>query len=228
MKSKKLWGFIIAITFIIVISRILGISSWILSGEAMNMLKGLVEEHLILAILIYILVTVISCVFLALPGITFAIAAGVLFGPILGTISCSISATLGAMLAFLAGRYFLKDSIKPSIEKNKYIKKWLFDESGKNEIFILMVTRLIPVFPYNLQNFAYGITDISFAKYSIWSFVFMLPGTAIYTVGFASVNDRKNMWLYLLFAACMATIVIGVSAILKRIYISDDEGKLND
>ena len=67
--------------------------------------------------------------------------------------------------------------------KNKYLKKWLFDESGKNELFVLMITRLVPLFPYNLQNFAYGVTDIPFGTYSIYSFVFMLPGTAMYTVG---------------------------------------------
>lgn len=51
--------------------------------------------------------------------------------------------------------------------KNKYLKKWLFDESGKNQRFVLMITGLIPVSPFNLQNFAYGVTDISFVIYTI-------------------------------------------------------------
>ena len=102
--------------------------------------------------------------------------------------------TIGAVLAFIVGRYFLKDSIKPLVVKNKYLKKWLFDSSGKNELFVLMITRLVPIFPYNLQNFAYGITDIKFSTYTIGSFLFMLPGTVMYTVGTAGLTDRKHKY----------------------------------
>jgi uncharacterized membrane protein YdjX (TVP38/TMEM64 family) len=171
-------------------------------------------------------------VVLALPGITFAVIAGVVFGPVLGTICCSVATTLGAMIAFLVGRFFLKDSIKPVASKNKYLKKWLFDESGRNELFVLMITRLVPVFPYNLQNFAYGVTDISFATYTLGSLIFMLPGTAMYTIGFAGLADREHRWLYIGIALGLAVVVFGMSAWLRKKYIPEadaetDEGKTN-
>ena len=165
------------------------------------------QEHMAAAVFAYTAVTVIGCVVLTLPGVTFAILAGLLFGPVLGTLCCTVAATLGAMAAFLAGRFFLKDSIKPVVMKNKYLKKWLFDESGKNELFVLMITRLVPLFPYNLQNFAYGVTDIPFGTYSIYSFVFMLPGTAMYTVGTAGLADRENRVLYFSITAVLAAVV---------------------
>lgn len=188
----------------------------------MELLQQMLEENMFFAALIYVAVTVVGCVALALPGVTFAIAAGLLFGPVLGTILCSVATTIGAMIAFIAGRFFLKDSIKPMVMKNKYIKKWLFDESGTNEIFVLMITRLVPVFPYNLQNFAYGITDIKFKTYSIYSLIFMLPGTAMYTVGTAGLADKENRALYIGIAIVLAIAVIGLGAFLKKRYIKDE------
>jgi uncharacterized membrane protein YdjX (TVP38/TMEM64 family) len=167
---------------------------------------------------------VVGCVVLALPGVTFAIIAGVVFGPVLGTVCCSVATTLGAMIAFLVGRFFLKDSIKPVAMKNRYLKKWLFDESGGNEIFILMITRLVPLFPYNLQNFAYGVTDIRFSTYSICSLLFMLPGTAMYTVGTAGLADRENRILYLGIALGLAVVVTAVGVILKKRYVQEGSG----
>ena len=92
--------------------------------------------------------------------------AGAIFGPWWGTLLCVLSATLGAIAAFLVGRFFLQDSLRDQIVKNRYINRLLFDKSTKNEMMVLMITRLVPLFPYNLQNFAYGITDISLGKYS--------------------------------------------------------------
>lgn len=228
MKNKKLWIFIGIVILILILNHIFGWSSYLSDMENLNFLKELVRENLGLAALIYIVLTIAGCVVLALPGVTFAVIAGILFGPVLGTVFCSLATTLGAMLAFLAGRFFLKDSIKPAVMKNKYLKKWLFDESGTNEIFVLMITRLVPVFPYNLQNFAYGITDIKFRTYSICSLIFMLPGTAMYTVGTAGLADKENRALYIGIAVALAAVVMGMGIFLKKRYVqkgSSEDGE---
>lgn len=223
MKNKKLWIFVGIVIVILVLNHVFGWSAYLSDLDNLKLLQDMLEENLIAAALIYTAVTVVGCVVLALPGVTFAIAAGLLFGPVLGTVLCSLATTIGAMLAFIAGRFFLKDTIKPVVMKNKYIKKWLFDESGTNEIFILMITRLVPLFPYNLQNFAYGITDIRFRTYSFFSLVFMLPGTAMYTVGTAGLADKENRALYIGIAIGLAVIVIGVGVFLKKRYFKEEK-----
>lgn len=225
MKNKKLWIFLGLAALILILNHIFGWSSYIGNRDNLKFLENMLEENLVLAMLIYIGITIVGCVVLALPGVTFAIAAGLLFGPVLGTICCSVATALGAMLAFVVGRFFLKDSIKPMVMKNRYIKKWLFDETGTNEIFILMITRLVPVFPYNLQNFAYGITDIRFSTYSICSLIFMLPGTAMYTVGTAGLADRENRVLYIGIALVLAAAVMGLGVFLKKRYVKEEQGK---
>ena len=225
MKNKKLWIFILLIAAILILNHIFGWSSYISDQNNLKLLEDIIEENRLLAVIIYIAVTIVGCVALALPGVTFAIAAGLLFGPVLGTICCSAATTIGAMLAFAAGMYFLKDSIKPVVMKNRYLKKCLFDESGRNEIFILMITRLVPLFPYNLQNFAYGITDIRFSTYSVCSLIFMLPGTAMYTVGTAGLADKENRLLYIGIAASFAVMVMGLGAYLKKHFIKEEQSE---
>ena len=219
MKNKKLWIFIGIVIAVLILNYVFGWSEYLADKNNLNFLKDMVEDNLILASVVYTVLTIVGCVVLALPGITFAIVAGLIFGPVLGTILCSVATTLGAMLAFVAGRFFLKDTVKPMAMKNKYLNKWFFDESGQNELFILMITRLVPVFPYNLQNFAYGVTDIKFSTYSIASLLFMLPGTAMYTVGAAGIADRENRSLYIGIAILLAIIVMCVGAYLKKHYV---------
>ena len=223
MKNKRLWSFFGIMAVILILNHIFGWSSFIGDLDNLKFLEEILADNLILAMLIYIGLTIVGCVVLALPGVTFAIVAGLLFGPVFGTLCCSAATTAGAMIAFIVGRFFLKDSIKPMVMKNKYLKKWLFDETGTNEIFILMITRLVPIFPYNLQNFAYGITDIRFGTYSVCSLVFMLPGTAMYTVGTAGLADKENRILYLGIALLLAVAVIGIGAFLKKHYLKEEQ-----
>ena len=221
-KHRKILIFAAAVAAVLVLNGIFGWSDYI-TGDGLELLKNTAKENILLASAVYVAVTVVGCVALALPGVTFAVFAGLIFGPIWGTVLCSLATTIGAVLAFAAARYFLKDSVKPMAMKNKYIKKWLFDEGDKNQLFILMLTRLIPLFPYNLQNFAYGVTDIKLSVFTIGSLVFMLPGTAMYTIGTAGIADSENRWLYLATAAVLAVSVTALGIIFKKRYIKNEE-----
>ena len=204
MKNKKLYIFIGIILLLLVANHFLGFSKYFTSGKLMEDLQVVVKQNLALAILIYVIATVI---------------AGVLFGPWLGTVCCIVAVSLGAMASFLAGRYFLQDSIRPLAMKNTYIRKWLFEGGKQNKILILMITRLLPIFPYNLQNFAYGITDIGFIDFSLYSFIFMLPGTAMYTIASAGVASQKNRWFYIAIAVVIALALFPSVRYVRRKYI---------
>ena len=222
MNRKKIWIFAVCIGAALIIGRLSGGAELIQSQKAAAILEKAVEENLLLASGLYLLFTVFGSLFLALPGVTFAVLAGVLFGPVLGTALCVTAATAGACAAFLAGRFFLRDSIRPLAVKNRYLKKWLFDENGRNQMFVLMITRLIPVFPYNLQNFAYGVTDMGFVPYTVGSFLFMLPGTAMYTVGAAGLANGKNRALCLGIAAGLAAFAAAAGFYLKKRYVDGE------
>lgn len=125
------------------------------------------------------------------------------------------------VLAFLVGRFFLKDSVKPMIEKNRLLKRVLFSEDGKSDIIVLMITRMVPVFPYNLQNFAYGITDIGFWKYSVFTFIFMLPGVSFFTIGSAGITAEGDKWKYFLTAGVLAVTVTAAGLLIQKKFLGN-------
>lgn len=222
-KNVKIIIFCIVVALVLIGNHHFGWSAYLSDADHLSFLMEMVETHKMLAFWIYVGVTIVGCVVLALPGVTFAIIAGMMFGPWLGTLACLIATTIGAMAAFIAGRFFLKDAIKPMLEKNKLLKKLLFSNNAKNDFIVLMITRLVPVFPYNLQNFAYGITDISFTRYSVLTFVFMLPGVALYTIGAAGLTAESGKGIYFAVAALLAVIVTAAGVFIKKKYLGDEE-----
>lgn len=216
--------FVAAILLVFLLNKRLGWSDYITDPRWYQRLQETMQDNYLKVVVIYMVVMVVGCVVLALPGVTFAIIAGTLFGPWMGTLLCSIAATIGAILAFLVGRFFLRDSLREKVIKNKYIDRLLFDKNTKNEMTVLMVTRLVPIFPYNLQNFAYGITDMSLAKYSLGTFIFMIPGTAMYTFGTYAVIDGSNRLFYAGATVVIAAVVIVTSRLLKKKYVGPEDG----
>ena len=226
MKDKniiKIGLFISIIIAIFILDNHYGFSKYLSNIQNINFIKEIVKENIIIALLIYITLTIVGCVLLAIPGVTFAFFAGILFGPYLGILACLIGTTLGASIAFLVGRFFLKDAIKPMLEKNKTLKKLLFNNDDKSDVIMLMITRMVPIFPYNLQNFAYGITDMGFWKYTIYTFIFMLPGVSFFTIGSAGITAGEDKWKYFSIAIILAIVVTLIGIIIKKKYSLNDE-----
>ena len=125
-------------------------------------------------ILIYILATV-----LFLPGSILTLGAGALFGVVWGSVCVSIASTLGATAAFLVGRYLARGWVEKQISGNDKFKA--IDAAVAREGWkIVGLTRLSPIFPFNLLNYAFGVTQVSLRDYFFASWIGMMPGTVMY------------------------------------------------
>ncbi|MBG1265795.1 TVP38/TMEM64 family protein [Nostoc sp. WHI] len=112
------------------------------------------------------------------PGSILTLGAGVIFGVVWGSFYVFIGATLGATAAFLVGRYLARNWVARKIADNK--KFAAIDQAvGREGLKIVLLTRLSPIFPFNLLNYAFGITRVSLKDYFIGS-VGMIPGTIMY------------------------------------------------
>ncbi|MHC5933621.1 TVP38/TMEM64 family protein [Nostoc sp.] len=112
------------------------------------------------------------------PGSILTLGAGVIFGAVWGSLYVFIGATLGATAAFLVGRYLARGWVAGKIADNK--KFAAIDQAvGREGLKIVLLTRLSPIFPFNLLNYAFGITGVSLKDYFIGS-VGMIPGTIMY------------------------------------------------
>jgi len=128
----------------------------------------------VIFVLLYVAATVAF-----VPGSILTLGAGFVFGVVKGSIIVSISATLGATAAFLVGRYLARDWVSKKIEGNAKFKA--IDEAVAREGWkIVGLTRLSPVFPFNLLNYAFGLTRVSLRDYFFASWIGMMPGTVMY------------------------------------------------
>ena len=129
-------------------------------------------------ILIYIIATV-----LFLPGSVFTLAGGVIFGPVLGVLYNVIGATIGAALSFLIARYLASNWV--SARSGGKLKQLINGVESEGWRFVAF-TRLVPLFPFNLLNYALGLTKIRFIEYLLATFIFIITGAIAYTyLGYA-------------------------------------------
>jgi uncharacterized membrane protein YdjX (TVP38/TMEM64 family) len=141
--------------------------------DALQWIDGLGTIGAIAFIALYIIATVAF-----LPGSILTLGAGVVFGVVWGSVYVFLGATLGATAAFLVGRYLARGWISQKIADNK--KFAAIDQAvSKEGLKIVLLTRLSPIFPFNLLNYALGITGVSLQDYVIGS-VGMIPGTIMY------------------------------------------------
>jgi uncharacterized membrane protein YdjX (TVP38/TMEM64 family) len=141
--------------------------------NALTWVDSLGSVGAIAFIIIYILATVAF-----FPGSILTLGAGVVFGLVLGSFYVFIGATIGATVAFLVGRYLARGWVAEKIQGNS--KFQAIDEAvGREGLKIVLLTRLSPIFPFNLLNYAYGVTGVSLKDYLLGS-AGMIPGTIMY------------------------------------------------
>jgi len=156
---------------------------------------------------------------LMLPGSPLTLGAGFLFGLAWGTAAVSLGSTIGACCAFLVGRFLARDWVAARLEGFPRFRA--IDRAvGEHGFKIVVLTRLSPAFPFNVLNYAYGLTDVSFRNYAIGSWLGMLPGTLMYVyfgsaaksladilAGKAQFGDGGRV---LFFVGLVATLVVTV------------------
>jgi uncharacterized membrane protein YdjX (TVP38/TMEM64 family) len=165
-------------------------------------------------IVIYVVATVA-----ALPGSAITVAAGALFGSIAGVAVVSVASTAGAALAFLVSRYSARDAMARRLEADERFRR-LDALTETHGAIIVAVTRLVPLFPFNLLNYGFGLTRVRFWTYVFWSWLCMLPGTVLYVVGadavFSALSESRVPWVLIAVAVSMLVLLTVIARIARR------------
>lgn len=167
--------------------------------------------------IVFMLIYIIGTVFF-LPGAVLTLAGGALFGPIFGTFYNLTAATIGAMISFIAARYLAHDWVeKKTGGRMKQLKQGVEGEGWKFVAFV----RLVPLFPFNVLNYALGLTKIKFSHYSIATYIFMLPGAIAYTylgyVGREAVAGGDGLIQKIMLALALLGIVGFLPSLIGRL-----------
>jgi len=180
-------------------------------------LESWINDAGVLAPVIFMLVYAAATV-LFLPGSVLTLAGGALFGPVLGTFYNLTGATIGASLAFLAARYLASDWVE---DKAQGRVKQLVNGVEREGWRFVAFTRLVPLFPFNLLNYALGLTRIRFLHYLLTTYIFMLPGAFAYTyLGYAgreAVGGGDGLIQKILIALALLAIVAFLPRLISSI-----------
>jgi len=132
-----------------------------------------------------------ACI-LMLPGLIISLGSGFLFGVVAGTIAVSLGSTVGACAAFLVGRTIARDWVSQKVQGNARFAA-VSNAVTREGFKIVFLTRLSPVFPFNLLNYAYGLTTVLFWKYALASWIGMLPGTVLYVYIGSTIGSLADL-----------------------------------
>jgi uncharacterized membrane protein YdjX (TVP38/TMEM64 family) len=156
---------------------------------------------------------------LAVPGSLITLGAGAAFGLVRGTLAVSAGSTLGAAAAFLIGRTLARGWVEQKVAANPRFRA-LDQAIGAEGFKIVLLLRLSPVFPFNVLNYALGLTRVSFRNYLLASWIGMLPGTVMYVYLGAALGDlarvaegpteRNSAQQVLFYGGLLATVIVTV------------------
>ena len=193
---------IILVIIVLVLSYVFGL------GEGLGGLQDWLDSLGFWGPVVFALLYIGAVVF-AFPASILTILAGVLFGPVLGVVLVSFASTMGAALAFLFARYFAREATERWLRNNKSFKRLEMMTEFHGPMIVALV-RLLPIFPFNLTNYGFGLTRIPFKTYIFWSWVCMLPFTIVFVLGgeiVMSLSEGKIPWPLFIVIILMVVIL---------------------
>lgn len=208
--GKDIWKLVLfaaVVLSLIVLARVFGL------GGRLQELRDWIESMGPAGMAVFVGLYIIAVV-AAVPGLPISIAGAAIFGALKGVILVSIGSTLGASLAFLIARYLARDAVSRWLSGSEKFQR-LDGLTQKHGAVIVAITRLVPLFPFNLLNYGFGLTRVPFLTYVFWSWLCMLPGTIVYLVGTDAVLSAATTgevpWIVVaVFAAALAVVLAAV------------------
>ncbi len=206
------------VIFVVVVIALLTAAATLPIVDWVRWLLTWVEENRAVSWAVFIVVYIVATVFLV-PGSLLTLGAGFVFGLPIGFVIVSFASVAGASCAFLVGRFFVRGWVEGKLVNMPRFNA-LDRAVGEKGWLIVLLTRLSPAFPFNLLNYALGITQVRFTQYVLASWVGMIPGTVLY-VYFGSValniaelfsgnlpESDASVWLF--YGGLTATLVLTV------------------
>ena len=221
--GKDIWKLVLfaaVVLSLIVLARVFGL------GGRLQELRGWIESMGPAGMAVFVGLYVVAVV-AAVPGLPISIAGAAIFGALKGVILVSIGSTLGASLAFLTARYLARGAVSRWLTGNEKFQR-LDRLTEKHGAVIVAITRLVPLFPFNLLNYGFGLTRVPFLTYVFWSWLCMLPGTIVYLVGtdaiLSAAATGEVPWIVVgVFAAALAVVLAAVRFAGARLREKDEK-----
>ncbi len=205
--------FLVAVLAMAVAAPALGL------GQRLAELRGWIEGLGPFGPLAFALIYAVATV-AAIPASVLTLAAGAMFGSVVGVATVALGATAGAAAAFAISRWLARETVAAGFAKSEKFAR-LDALTERHGAIIVAITRLVPLFPFALLNYGFGLTRVRFATYLLWSFLCMLPGTALYVVGADAVArglaEGRVPWPLVSSLAAVVVLLLVVVSRARRV-----------
>ena len=206
-RKAGLWrpaGVLLIVVAVVILYKVFGSQIQRLLETAKTWIESTGVWAPVVFVAVYI-VAVVAC----FSGAVLTIGGGVMFGPVLGVILVSIASTTGATCSFLIARYLARKQIARWLEGKEKFQR-LDRLTAEHGGMVVAIARLIPLFPFTLINYGFGLTEVRFLTYVVCSWLFMLPGTAAFVLigatGGQAAEEGRFPWA--VFLVLLAVVVV--------------------
>lgn len=210
--NKKFWVLFAAAVCFTVGGSLVGWDSVaiLFDREALIHFFSMTKENPTRSILFFVFAHVAANA-VGIPGTLLVVVGGAVYGLWWGTVWSVVGATLGAIAAFWLARYLMRDWFQKRFAKKPMFQK-LNDTICERGLSCVLVIRFSPISPFNVVNFAFGLTPVQVRSYALGTLIGIIPGTLAYTwLGVTGVEALRGGSLIPLL--CCLTILMGLSAL---------------
>lgn len=208
----------LAISLVLIVSLIAGLAYFGILGRTQDLMKAGAEKMAQMgpwAPVLFIVLYVFACVALV-PAAMLTLAGGAVFGLFWGVVYVVIGASLGATAAFLIGRFLARDWVTARLGDNPMLAA-VQEATERDGWKIVFLTRLAPIFPFFLLNYAYGLTRVPLKHYLPATCLGIIPGTILFTYIGTLANSHgteasPSQWIgrgFVLVTAALAVACLG-------------------
>lgn len=188
-----------------------------LKGYGPEDIRDFIQKKGILAPIVYVLLLSLLPLLL-FPDSVLVIAGGMLFGLVRGTILTSIGSLIGGVIAFLISRAFGSKVVKKITKKDLV----LFEKyKGYSGFFIILLLRLIPLFPFKVVSYSAGLTDMKLRDFCLATVIGSLPGIIVYTNLGDKANDFGSKGFYV--SVALVVLLFVVSFVVKKAFENKEQ-----
>ncbi len=170
----------------------------------------------VMAPMVFMGIMALAVVVSPIPSLPLDLAAGVAFGPLLGTIYAVIGAEIGAIVSFLIGRSLGREVIARLLKSNIVF----CEKCSDHHLFgFVLLSRLLPVFSFDLVSYGAGLTSMSLKAFALATFLGMVPPTFA-LVYFGSSSMAADWMVFLL-----GIVLVGLFLVLPKLIMRNQSAK---
>lgn len=214
--GRRRWPLVAAGVFLVamvVVGRLVDVGSRLEAAQGWTAALG------ILAPAVYVVVYV-AATLVGIPGMPFTLLSPLLFGVGTAFVVMVMGSALSAALAFLIARYLARDALAERLAGTDGFAR-LVALVERHDWVVVPMLRIVPIAPFAVVNYGFGLTGISFWRYFGWSELAMVPMNAVLVAGaglFYDVATRGTAsWPLLAAAAAAALVLVALAALGRKV-----------